>query len=479
MYFKDADKKIIKHLKEKKILFHQSTILHNYPFCWRTNTPLIYRAIPTWFVAVQKFKKTMIENNNKIHWMPQHIKKGRMGKWLEGARDWAISRNRYWGTPIPVWQCDSCKKQKCLGSRAELENLTNKKLKDLHRHFIDELTFSCNECQGTMKRIPEILDCWFESGAMPYGQEHYPFENKEKFDKAFPADFICEGLDQTRGWFYTLMVISNALFEKSAFKNIIVNGLLLAEDGKKMSKSLNNYPDPNELIEKYGADAIRLYLLNCAAIKGEEYRFSEKSLREIVKNQLLPLWSVVSFFTTYANIDNWEYQKFTDIKNFSNPLDIWIIAKLHQLIIKVKTEMDNYDLNYAVQPFFGFIENLTNWYIRRSRRRFWKSEQEKDKKEAYLCLYEVLINLAKLLAPFVPFLADKIYCVLKQPTEPDSVHLALFPTANKDWASEKNTKTMDYIIEIINLGRSLRAKSQIKLRSPLPKVSIAATSKRS
>ena len=470
MYFKDADKKIIAHLKEKGLLFSQSTIVHNYPFCWRSNTPLIYRAIPTWFVAVTKLKEIIIANNQKVHWVPSHIRQGRMGKWLEGARDWAISRNRYWGTPIPIWQCNTCQHQVCIGSRAELEQKTNTSLTDLHRHFIDKLSFKCPKCTNSMKRVPEILDCWFESGAMPYGQEHYPFKNKNKFDKIFPADFVSEGLDQTRGWFYTLIVLSNALFQKSAFKNIIVSGMLLAEDGKKMSKSLKNYPDPNELIEKYGADNLRFYLLNCAAVKAEEYKFSEKSLREISKNNLIPLWNVLSFFTTYANIDNWQPQKLKDIRQLTNPLDIWIIAKLHQLILKVRTALDDYDLNRAVQPFFLFIEELTNWYVRRSRRRFWKSEKGADKNNAYLCLFEVLSGLSKLLAPFTPFLADKIYQVLHLDKEHISVHLNSFPIPNKNWLKKENTSAMDEIIVVVNLGRSLRANAQIKLRQPLSKL---------
>ena len=423
LYFKDADKPIMAALKKAGFLFKQSTIVHSYPFCWRSDTPLIYRAIPSWFVAVTKFKETMLKNNQQVHWKPEHIKNGRMGKWLESAKDWSISRNRYWGTPIPVWICESCGNQECLGSQKELEEKTGKKINDLHSHFIDELTFPCPKCQKgnsqqTMRRTSEVLDCWFESGAMPYGQEHYPFENKEKFDKAFPADFISEGLDQTRGWFYTLIVLSNALFGKCAFKNIIVSGMILAEDGKKMSKSLKNYPDPNELIDKYGADAIRLYLLNCAAIKAEEYCFSETLLKETAKNYLIPLWNVLSFFSTYANIDKWQVQELKATTQLENPLDIWIISKLHSLLKQVKKEMDDYDLNRAVQPFLVFIDQLTNWYIRRSRRRFWKAEQGEDKQQAYLCLYEILSQLSKVLAPFIPFLADKIYQVIKMKMPP-------------------------------------------------------------
>ena len=475
LYFKDADKPIIKYLKDKKLLFKNSTLVHSYPFCWRSNTPLIYRAIPTWFVNVQKIKKLMVDNNQTIHWMPQHIKDGRMGKWLETAKDWAISRNRYWGTPIPVWVCSACDNQECLGSKSELEEKSGKVVDDLHRHFIDDIDFPCPKCQNSMQRVSEILDCWFESGAMPYGQEHYPFENKSRFDKAFPADFVSEGIDQTRGWFYTLLVLSNALFGKSAFKNIIVSGLLLAEDGKKMSKALKNYPDPNYIIDKYGADAIRLYLLNCAAIKAEEYCFSEILLKETAKNYLIPLWNSLSFFTTYANIDKWQRKNLQDISQLENPLDIWIISKLHSLIEEVRKQLDNYDLNRAVQPFLLFIDQLTNWYIRRSRRRFWKSEKAIDKEQAYICLYEILKKLAQVLAPFIPFIAEKIYLTLKNEKDPASVHLETFPLAQKEWIDIKLNQEMDKIISLVLLGRTLRAKSQIKVRQPLAKITVISS----
>lgn len=472
LYFKDADKEIIIALKKKNLLFKKDTITHSYPFCWRSGTPLMYRAIPTWYVNVQKIKKTMVENNQKIHWMPQHIKNGRMGKWLENAKDWAISRNRYWGNPIPVWVCSNCGSQECFGSKAELELKTNKKITDLHRHFIDDLTFKCPKCQQTMRRVSEILDCWFESGAMPYGQEHYPFENKERFDNSFPADFISEGIDQTRGWFYTLLVLSNALFKKPAFKNIIVSGLLLAEDGKKMSKALKNYPDPVTIINKYGADAIRLYLLNCSAIKAEEYCFSEDLLKETLKSYLIPLWNALSFFTIYAAIDKWQPKKINSSDHFVNPLDVWMISKLHSLIAIVRKSMDNYDLNRSVQPFLSFIDLLTNWYIRRSRRRFWKEENAEDKQQAYLCLYEVLKSLAKILAPFIPFISEKIYQVLKTETETESVHLCDFPEVKQEWIDEKLNQAMDQVIDLVSLARSLRAKSQIKLRQPLQSITV-------
>ena len=295
-YFKDADKAIIKALKERQLVLKHETLVHSYPFCWRSGAPLMYRTIPSWFVNVEKIKSTMLENNQQITWSPDHIKNGRMGKWLEGSRDWAISRNRYWGNPIPVWICDSCGEKHCMGSKQELEALCGEQLTDLHSHFVDSLTFGCSKCEGTMKRTPEVLDCWFESGSMPYGQQHYPFENREEFDQHFPADFISEGLDQTRGWFYTLLILGTALFEKPAFMNCIVNGLVLAEDGKKMSKSLKNFPDPWDMLNKYGADVVRLYMLNSGAVRGDDLQFSENGLQETLRNTMLPLWNGLSFF---------------------------------------------------------------------------------------------------------------------------------------------------------------------------------------
>ncbi len=510
LYFKDADKPIMTALKKAGFLFHQSTIEHSYPFCWRSDTPLIYRAIPSWFVAVTEFKETMLKNNQSVHWKPEHIKNGRMGKWLESAKDWSISRNRYWGTPIPVWICEFCGEKECLGSRQELEEKTGKKITDLHRHFIDDLTFPCPKCQKIMRRTSEVLDCWFESGSMPYGQEHYPYENKEKFDKAFPADFISEGLDQTRGWFYTLIVLSNALFGKCAFKNIIVSGLLLAEDGKKMSKSLKNYPDPNLLIAKYGADAIRLYLLNCAAVKAEEYCFSEALLKETAKNYLIPLWNVYVFYKTYSEIDNFTPQKLLDFDTFiktsdenieieeiptdknelknilHKDIDRWIVSKLHSLIKQVRETMDDYDINRAVQPFLVFIDQLTNWYIRCNRRRFWKANSDleyyENKEQAYFCLYEVLRKLCLVLAPFIPFLTEKIYFNIRrqdldEKRSPISVHLCEFPKPNENWIDEKLNDEMDKIIQIVSLGRQLRAQSEIRLRQPLPKITLVSSEK--
>ncbi|MBF0239512.1 MAG: isoleucine--tRNA ligase [SAR324 cluster bacterium] len=464
---KEADKLIIRQLKTDNRLFRQETLQHSYPFCWRTDTPLIYKAISTWFVNVEAIKELMVANNQQINWTPGHIKDGRFGKWLENARDWAISRNRFWGTPLPIWKNEDGELL-CFGSVSELEQACGKKIDDLHKHFIDDVVIERNG--KTYRRVPEVLDCWFESGSMPYAQQHYPFERKDVFENNFPADFICEGLDQTRGWFYTLLVISTALFDKPAFRNVIVNGLVLAEDGKKMSKSLKNYPDPNHMLDSYGADAIRLYMLNSVAVKADDLKFSEKGVLETVRSILLPLWNSLSFLTTYAKIDGWQPTPENLRIPLNNPLDRWIRSRLHALIEDVGNAMDQYDLNRAVSPLVGFIDLLTNWYIRRSRRRFWKAGQGNDKLEAYATLYLTLIELSKMIAPFTPFLAESIYQNLKSDTETESVHLCEFPAYQPEFRDHGLEKKMDLILSSVSMGRALRSKHQLKIRQPLPRI---------
>ncbi|MBP44589.1 MAG: isoleucine--tRNA ligase [Deltaproteobacteria bacterium] len=466
----EANRPISQKLKEKGLMFRQETIEHSYPFCWRTDTPLIYKPISTWFVNVESFRERMVEHNRKVHWVPGHIRDGRFGKWLENARDWAISRNRFWGTPLPIWKNEEGETL-CFGSVEELEKASGSKVPDLHKQHVDELVF---EHQGkTYHRVTEVLDCWFESGSMPYGQQHYPFENKELFEANFPANFICEGLDQTRGWFYTLVVIAQALFDKPAFHNCVVNGLILAEDGKKMSKRLKNYPDPTKMLDQYGADAIRLYMLNSPAVRGEDLRFSEKGLIETTRTLLLPLWNALAFLTTYARIDGWEPTPENLEISRNNPLDLWILSKLVGLIDEVRTQMDLYDLNRSVAPFVGFIDLLTNWYIRRSRRRFWKAGQGSDKLEAYATLFQVLRNLSRVIAPFVPFIADGIHRTLKLKGDPESVHLALFPEKEGQMKQDPELEQrMDLVLSAVTMGRALRAKHQLKIRQPLQTITL-------
>lgn len=462
IFVKDADKDIIRRIKDEHRLFFRGSLRHRYPFCWRSDTPLIYKAISTWFLNVEQIKEKLIDANEKVHWMPEHLKEGRFGNWIEGARDWAISRNRYWGTPIPIWRSEEGDIQ-VVGSIAELNSLTGKEITDLHRHYIDPLVFS--KGGKTYRRIPEVFDCWFDAGSMPYAQNHYPFENKEITESNFPADFIAEGVDQTRGWFYTLMVLSVALFNEPAYKNVIANGILLAEDGNKMSKRLKNYPEPDLVVHKYGADAVRLYMLNSPAVKADDLRFSERGVELVLRQILIPLWNAYAFLNTYVRIYHWRPSPHR--VNPEAVIDRWIIAQLNKLIFDVEKGLDEFDLNRSVEPFVGFIDQLTNWYIRRSRRRFWADEDTPDRRQAFETLHYILVELCKIAAPFVPFISEAIYQNVRSEQMPESVHLCDFPKYHPENRNALLEEGMDALQVVVSLGHSLRKEHKLKVRQPL------------
>lgn len=459
-----TDIEIIKYLAKKGTLFSKEKYEHSYPHCWRCDTPLINYATSSWFVAVTKIKDTALKSAKNINWSPANMKEGRFGNWLDGARDWSISRQRFWASVMPIWVCEKCGEKKVIGSVAELEKLSGEKIDDLHKHTVDKITFVCEKCQKKMKRVPDVLDTWFDSGSMPYAQKHYPFENQERFEKNFPADFIAEGIDQTRAWFYYLHIIGNGIKDKEAFRNVIVNGIVLAEDGKKMAKKLKNYPDPMEMLEKYGADSMRYYLMSSPVVAAQNLSFKEEDLSEVTRGMMRMLWNSYSFFVLYAEIDKFEADKNFNPKNLSGLLDKWIISELQMLIRDFNSHMENYELHKASRLLPKFVDNLSNWYIRRSRKRFWKSENDGDKNEAYQTLYYVLTELSKVMAPFTPFIAEEIY---KNLTEEESVHLADFPIAKKELIDEKINSDMLSVREIVNIGLQLRAKSGVKVRQPL------------
>lgn len=468
---KEADKEIIANLKKSGNLFKHDTIQHSYPFCYRSETPLIYRAVSSWFVAVEKIKENLLKNNKTTNWVPDHLRDGRFGNWLENARDWAISRNRFWGTPLPIWR-NTEGEVICIGSKAELEKLSGKKIDDLHIDIVDHITVPSPTGKSDLKRVEGVLDCWFESGSMPYAQWGYPQSSVKEFEKAFPADFIAEGLDQTRGWFYTLMVIGTALFDKAPFKNVIVNGLVLAEDGRKMSKSLKNYPDPMEVLNRHGADAVRLYMIDSPVVKAQELKFSEKGVFDIVRKILLRWWNSYSFFVNYANID--QFTPKGDAHQTPNILDKWVLSRLHGLIVNTQKEMDAYRLYNVVPHLLQFIEELTNTYIRFNRTVFWQEAMPEEKRYAYETLYEVLNTLSKLMAPFAPFLSEAIYLNLSQvlKDKKESVHLEGFPEANLKLLRpdlEEAVKAMD---TLVTLGRNHREKIGVKAKIPLREITI-------
>ncbi|QFR39090.1 isoleucine--tRNA ligase [Candidatus Gracilibacteria bacterium 28_42_T64] len=485
----DFNELVIEALKKQGSTLQINTYDHSYPHCWRCESPLMYRAISAWYVAVEKIRDRMVKNNQEINWTPNEIKDGRFGKWVENARDWNISRNRYWGSAIPVWQNEDKTTELCIGSIKEMyelnkeygqieEKTVNGEIKyfytnsgeevDIHKHFVDEIFLKDPKTGEKLKRIPEVLDCWFESGSMPYASKHYPFDTKSDFK--FPADFIAEGLDQTRGWFYTLLILGTALFDKAPMKNVIVNGIILAEDGQKMSKSKQNYPDPTLVFDKYGADAMRFYLMNSPVVEAQDFRFAEAGIEEVVKKVILPLWNTYYFFTTYANIDNFESKGLPT--TIENNLDKWLLSELNTLTKQVSNGFDSYKLADATKPIVKFMDNLTNWYIRRSRKRFWKTENDGDKLQAYETLNFVLVETTKIIAPFMPFISEYMY---KDLTGDKSVHLTDFPTFDSNLIDEKlNTHTAK-IQKIITLGLAWRANNKLRVRQPLKSITITET----
>ncbi|MFT4797518.1 MAG: isoleucyl-tRNA synthetase, partial [Candidatus Azotimanducaceae bacterium] len=473
LHVKEADKPIIRQLKEQGSLYRQDVLLHSYPFCPRSNTPIIYRTIDSWYIKVESMREKLQAANQQINWVPEHIQNGRMGKWLDNSIDWAFSRNRYWGTPIPIWINDVTGDRKCIGSIDELYELSGVRVEDLHREVVDDLTFSVEGEAGVYRRIEEVLDCWFESGAMPYAQLHYPFENQEMFDKGFPAEYIAEGLDQTRGWFYTLIVLGSALFDTHPFKNVIVNGIVMAEDGKKMSKSLRNYTPPDNLMEEYGADALRLYLINSGLVRGEEQRFANDGVKDMVRRVLLPWLNAFKFFNTYAEIDQWRPTEKPVASD--NIMDQWVLSRLQSLKANIATEMESYRLYNVVPELFEFIEELTNWYIRLNRPRFWAEGESTDKSAAYQTLFTVLHELALVMAPFTPFLSESIYRSLKRylpETEAESVHLCAYPVATEQLIQPMLEQAVTRMQHIILLGRQKRNQEKVKTKFPLAELTV-------
>ncbi|PKO01934.1 MAG: isoleucine--tRNA ligase [Chloroflexi bacterium HGW-Chloroflexi-5] len=479
LFVKDADPLITKNLEDRNLLFKAMLYTHTYPFCWRCSTPLLYYARPTWYIRTSQFKDRLVEINNQINWYPEHIKKGRFGNWLSNNIDWALGRERYWGTPLPVWECEECHTQTCIGSVAELSEKAGRDLtnSDLHRPHVDEVTLQCPDCSKRMHRVPELIDVWFDSGSMPYAQWHYPFENVEKFKEQFPADYICEAVDQTRGWFYSLHAISTLLFDSLSYKNVICLGLILDGQGQKMSKTRGNVVSPWEVLDKNGADAMRWYLYT-ASPPGQERRFSSDLVGEVLRNFTLTLWNTYSFFVTYANLDGWKPEKGAKVEY--SLLDQWLLSSLHTLVRDVTQALETYDVIGATRPIEQFVDQLSNWYLRRSRRRFWKSGSDTDKQAAYATLYEALVTVSKLLAPTMPFIADELFLNLVGSVEeglPDSVHLMPWPEFDPARINEKLNRDMSLVMKLTSLGHAARNKANRKVRQPLSEAAFAVSTR--
>jgi isoleucyl-tRNA synthetase len=468
----DCDVDIIKWLHGEGKLFKKEKMEHNYPHCWRCTTPLLYYGKPSWYIEVTKMKEKLIENNNGVKWYPDYVGEKRFGHWLDNLNDWALSRSRYWGTPLNIWKCQECDHMTSIGSRKELVEKAIENIDEtieLHRPYVDDVHLRCSGCQGRMNRVPEVIDCWFDSGAMPFAQHHYPFENKENFDQLFPADFICEGIDQTRGWFYSLLAISTFVKGIAPYKNVLVNDLILDKEGRKMSKSKGNSVDPFELFDKYGADVLRWYLLHVSPA-WTPTRFDIEGLKEVQSKFFSTIENVYSFFTLYANTDGVNPKDFFIDFSRRPELDRWILSKYNSLIGEVEKDLAVYDLTKAVRKIQEFVnEDLSNWYIRRARRRFWAMELTEDKKAVYNTTYEILIGAAKLVAPFAPFLSDEMYHKL---TGGLSVHLENYPERDANQIDKDVEEKMDMVRELVGLGRAAREKAKIKVRQPLQNIHI-------
>uniref|UniRef100_A0A3B3U9B0 Isoleucine--tRNA ligase, cytoplasmic n=1 Tax=Poecilia latipinna TaxID=48699 RepID=A0A3B3U9B0_9TELE len=482
-YVKDADKNIIKLLKEKGRLVNASTFKHNYPFCWRSDTPLIYKAVPSWFVRVEHMVDKLLDCNGKCYWVPEFVREKRFGNWLRDARDWAISRNRYWGTPIPMWVSDDFEEVVCVGSMAELEEVTGVKVTDLHRENIDSLTIPSRCGKGVLRRITEVFDCWFESGSMPYAQVHYPFENRKEFEDTFPADFIAEGIDQTRGWFYTLLVLSTALFGKPPFKNVIVNGLVLASDGQKMSKRKKNYPDPGVIVQNYGADALRLYLINSPVVRAENLRFKEEGVRDVLKDVFLPWYNAYRFLVqNVQRLQKEEEIQFlyneNTVKQSDNIMDKWIQSFTQSLIQFFKAEMDAYRLYTVVPRLVKFVDMLTNWYVRTNRRRLKGESGTEDCLWALETLFSVLFSMCRLMAPFTPFITEMMYQNLRHLIDPasveekdsNSIHYLMLPQVRDNLIDKRIESAVSQMQSVIELGRVIRDRKTLPVKYPLKEV---------
>ncbi len=480
LFVKDADPIIIKDLRTQSKLFKVKAFEHSYPFCWRCDTPLLYYARDTWFIKMSQLRKNLVQNNNTVNWLPENIKAGRFGNFLENVIDWGISRERYWGTPLPIWEC-GCGHRLAIGSIEELKSLASHELGDieLHKPFIDEVKVACPACKGEMKRVSEVIDCWFDSGSMPFAQWHYPFENEAIFNENFPADFISEAVDQTRGWFYTLMAISTLLFDRSPYKNVIVLGLVQDKDGQKMSKHKGNVIDPWTVLNKQGADAVRWYFYTNSA-PWLPSRFYEEAVNEAQRKFMGTLWNTYAFYVLYANIDQFDPKNYTLDYEKLSPMDKWILSRLNTLISYVDSSLENYKITEPARALNDFVDELSNWYVRRSRERFWGKDMPQDKINAYMTLYHVLVTLSKLSAPFVPFMAEEMYQNLMMGENgsmsaegassqevPTSVHLCDFPVANPSWVDKQLEKNIERVLDIVVLGRSSRNNANIKNRQPV------------